>query len=242
MRMAPYARAILSMICILFCTVAVGLGCKQSSQYEAAMTEYYTPVPGMLPYFKSKYMNPWWPQAGTKNLEQNTYPTDLKKMPAMKLVTHDNEPFDTSSLNGKYVLVNFFFTSCHGICPALTLNMKHLLKMLPSYSDLKIISVTVDPQTDQPNVIKAFREKFKINSPDWTFLTGDQDQIFSMARTAFNADTFTKDINRDLRDFLHTENFYLLDKNLYLRGVYRAKGIGDLGRLVTELKTLKESE
>jgi protein SCO1 len=224
---------------ILIClAVAMGFvtGCKPRPQVEEAITEYFEPVAGMLPYFKGKFMTPWWPDAATK---PGSFPAELKAMPAMGLTTHEGKPFATSSLKGKYVLVNFYFTSCHGICPMLTANMRNLLKLIKKQDDLQIISVSVDPEKDSPAVIKAFRAKFNIANDNWIFLTGPQEEVFKMARTAFNADTFTKDINRDLRDFLHTENFYLLDKNSFLRGVYRAKGMGDLGRLITELDTLR---
>lgn len=212
------------------------LSCKGQPQGDTDITAYYEPVAGVLPYFKGKFMTPWWSANGapTGNL-----PADLKAMPAMGFTTHENKPFTTSSLRGKYVLVNFYFTSCHGICPMLTANMRSLLKLIKKQDDLQIISVSVDPAKDTPEVIKAFRAKYAIANDNWTFLTGPQDEVFNMARTAFNADTFTKDINRNLRDFLHTENFYLLDRDSYLRGVYRAKGMGDLGRLVTELETLR---
>lgn len=213
--------------------LSVLLSCKGSPQPEADITAYYEPVAGVLPYFKGKYMTPWWPAAA------GALPADLKTMPPMAFTTHENKAFATESLKGKYVLVNFYFTSCHGICPMLTANMRSLLKLIKKQDDLQIISVSVDPVKDTPEVIKAFRSKYAIASDNWVFLTGPQDEVFRMARTAFNADTFTKDINRDLRDFLHTENFYLLDKNAFLRGVYRAKGMGDLGRLITELDTLR---
>ncbi len=228
--MKPYwpLTATLAAVLLLFAPA-----CKPRPPVDEGMTEYYEPVPGMLPYFKGKLMTPWWPKAG------ESFPAELKAMPAMGFTTHENKPFATSTLKGKYVLVNFYFTSCHGICPMLTANMRSLLKLIEKQDDLQIISVSVDPAKDTPEVIKAFRAKYGITNANWLFLTGPQDDVLKMARTAFNADTFTKDINRDLRDFLHTENFYLLDKDSYLRGVYRAKGMGDLGRLVTELKTLR---
>lgn len=223
---------------VLGAAVAIGFSaaCKARPQAEEAITEYFEPVAGVLPYFKGKFMTPWWPDQAAK---RGSFPAELKAMPAMGFTTHENKPFATSSLKGKYILVNFYFTSCHGICPMLTANMRSLLKLIAKQDDLQIISVSVDPAKDTPEVIKAFRAKYAIANENWVFLTGNQDDVFNMARTAFNADTFTKDINRDLRDFLHTENFYLLDKNGYLRGVYRAKGMGDLGRLVTELDTLR---
>ncbi len=213
--------------------------CTEKPKAEADITAYYEPVSGVLPYFKGKYMTPWWPQTQTA---VQSYPADLKAMPDMGFTTHENKPFATHSLKGKYALVNFYFTSCHGICPMLTANMRSVLKLIKKQDDLQIVSVSVDPTKDTPEVIKAFRAKYTTANDNWIFLTGPQDEIFKMARTAFNADTFTKDINRDLRDFLHTENFYLLDQKGYLRGVYRAKGMGDLGRLVTELETLRAEQ
>lgn len=85
----------------------------------------------------------------------------------MAFTTHENKAFATESLKGKYVLVNFYFTSCHGICPMLTANMRSLLKLIKKQDDLQIISVSVDPVKDTPEVIKAFRSKYAIASDNW---------------------------------------------------------------------------
>ncbi|WP_425460584.1 SCO family protein [Leptospira ilyithenensis] len=209
---------------------------EQKSNFYPELTFASVPEEGVLPYFKGDVMDPYWQEDG-KNL-----PQDLKKIPDFTLRTHENKEFNLYHLKDKYTLVTFFYAKCNGICPLITRNILNFLPKIDNQTDVQVISISVNPEIDTVDELKKFRGLYKITRNNWTFLTGSKDTIYDMARKQFGADVKVIKGQSDLNDFVHTENVYLLDKNNYLRGMYRAKGPGDLERLLIELKTLKEED
>src|SRR5690606_5379873 len=121
-------------------------------------------------------------------------------------------------------------------------NVKKLAAGIPNQKNLQLLSITVDPERDQPKVLRRFRAMNGIQKKNWTFLTGNRTQIESLARDQFAGEVKTREVGGNLRDFVHTENLFLLDKQGYLRGVYRARGMGDLDRLIKDLKTIRQAD
>ena len=89
--------------------------------------------------------------------------------------------FYTDLVKGKTVAINFIFTTCTAICPALTANFRRIQQQLGDRvgHDVHLISVSVDPTTDVPERLKEYAAKFKAG-PGWTFVTGDKAEIDSV--------------------------------------------------------------
>ncbi|MCD1165228.1 SCO family protein [Leptospira interrogans] len=205
-------------------------------KYHPELTYFSFPKEGILPYFKGEVMDPYWQEADKK------LPDDLRKVPEFTLLTHENLAFNNQNLRDKYTLVVFFYAKCKGICPMITRNMLNFIPKIKDQTDLQIVSITVNPETDSVEVLKKFRNQYKIVQNNWVFLTGSRKTIYDLARNQFGADIKLISGKDNLNDFVHTENVYLIDKKNYLRGIYRAKGSGDLERLKIELNTLKEED
>ncbi len=199
------------------------------------LTSTSVPQDGILPYFKTENMDPYW-------VENEKYPDDLRKISEISLLSNLNEEVNEHKLLGKYKLVLFFYAKCSGICPMITRNMVNFLPKIEDQSDIEIVSFTINPEIDTVDVLKKFKEQYKVTQTNWIFLTGSKKMIYDMARTQFGADVKSVKGNDDLTDFVHTENVYLLDKKNFLRGMYRARGTGDLDRLLVELKTLRDKD
>ncbi|WP_109021415.1 SCO family protein [Leptospira kobayashii] len=213
------------------------LSCKeQKPNFYPELTFSSVPQEGILPYFKGRTMDPYWREDG-KDL-----PSDLKKIPEFSLRSHEGKNFTLHDLKNKYTLVTFFYAKCTGICPLITRSMLNFLPKIDNQTDVHVVSISVNPEIDTIGELKKFRGLYRITGDNWTFLTGSKDTIYDMARNQFSADVKVIQGQNNLNDFVHTENVYLLDKDQYLRGMYRAKGSGDLERLLIELKTLKEEE
>ena len=204
-------------------------------EFKRGLSRSSVPQEGILPYFRGEVMDPYWPRSAS-------YPDDLRRMDNFNLISHKGASFGPEQIRGKYTLVNFFFASCHGICPLITHNVKKLSAKINDQSDVQFLSLTVNPERDNPEIINGFREMNKVTQKNWTFLTGSKDAIYKIARKEFGAEVKLVRGEKDLTDFVHTENVYLLDKNGYLRGLYRARGTADLDRLVQELETLRSRE
>ena len=93
-----------------------------------------------------------------------------------------------------------------------------------------MVSFTLTPWPDSPEVLNRYKKEFTRNSKNWHFLTGDKNKIYSLASKSYFAEEeigFTK----DRTDFLHTEHFLLVDTNLRIRGIYN----GTLGLEIEQL-------
>ncbi|HXB08294.1 MAG TPA: SCO family protein [Puia sp.] len=141
------------------------------------------------------------------------------------------------SLNGKVILIDFFFTHCASICPILTRNMRHLQDALKlkDYSKrvdttfVKFISLTVDPGHDSPTVIKRYADRYGVNSDVWWMLTGPKKTIYDFALNELKLglqDSVSVDSN-----FVHTDYIALLDKDRVIRGYYHGTDTAAIARL-----------
>jgi protein SCO1 len=123
-------------------------------------------------------------------------------------------------LKGKIIVVNFFFTRCPTICPGLTRNMKKLQEsFVKNDSIVQFISVTVDPLHDSVPQLRRFAERFNANHDTWWFVTAGKSELKQFALKEMKANIADTEVDTA---FIHTENFFLLDKNRVVRGWYNA--------------------
>ncbi|MBV9209086.1 MAG: SCO family protein, partial [Acidobacteria bacterium] len=103
-----------------------------------------------------------------------------KYFPNLVLLTQDNKPvrFYDDLLKDKVVLINFLFTTCKGVCSPMTANLARVQKYLGERvgKDVLILSITVDPETDQPPVLKKYADSFHAQA-GWYFLTGEKKNL-----------------------------------------------------------------
>ena len=129
-------------------------------------------------------------------------------------------------LKGKILVVDFFFTTCPSICPALTANMR---KLQASYKKdpkkeasldtvVQFISITVNPERDTFPALRAYADRYGANHDQWWFLTGDKKSIYNYARNELKLPVGPGDGSAE--DFIHTEKMVLLDKDRNIRGYY----------------------
>jgi protein SCO1/2 len=117
--------------------------------------------------------------------------------------------------------------------------MGSLQKDYQNDKDIMLLSHTVMPWKDSVPVLKKYAERNEVDSNKWHLVTGDKDEIYQIARTGYFADEdFTK--TQDESDFIHTENFILVDKQGYIRGVYNGTLEVDVLRLKRHVNILKE--
>lgn len=143
-------------------------------------------------------------------------------------------------VEGKIYVAEYFFTTCTGICPKMNANMT---KVYATYKDeprFRILSHTVDPETDSVPVLKQYAEEHGADPKNWWFLTGTKKELYKLARAGYLVDdgTYTGD-----EDFVHTQWFALVDGEGRVRGLYEGtkkpdvdKLIGDISRLLKEEK------
>jgi protein SCO1 len=99
--------------------------------------------------------------------------------PDLTLTSQDGAALSLSDLRGKVVLLTFLYTSCTDTCPLLTGKMASLQEKLGAdfASRVQFLSVTVDPERDTPDVLRAYGQRFRADPAGWAFLTGTSDEI-----------------------------------------------------------------
>ena len=122
-------------------------------------------------------------------------------------------------LKGKILVINFFFTRCPSICPDMAKAMKRLQNSFVNSNDsiVQFISISIDPTHDSVPQLRKFADRYTSNHDSWWFVTGDRKDIYDFALQEIKANV--ADVNVDTA-FVHTQNFFLLDKNRVVRGWY----------------------
>lgn len=159
-------------------------------------------------------------------------------------ITQDGGHFTEKDMQGKVCLVNYFFTTCKGICPRMNGNMHSIYDAFKDEPDFMIISHTSDPERDSAPVLKHYADSLKVNEHKWVFLTGRKDSLYNQARVSYLLDDPKNNVEKIEDQFLHTQFFALVDKNGDVRGgVYDGLKKDDLDKLKEDIKTLlKEKE
>lgn len=153
--------------------------------------------------------------------------------------TENGNTFSDQDMLGKVCLVNFFFTTCKGICPKMNHHINDIYDEFKDYPDFLIVSHTSDPERDNVEQLKHYADSLNVNENKWIFLTGRKDSLYTQARLSYLLDD-PKNNLKDIDDeFLHTQFIALVDKNGDVRGrIYDGLKEKDLEKLRTDLKTL----
>jgi protein SCO1/2 len=153
----------------------------------------------------------------------------------------DGKTITEKDVAGKIYVVEYFFSTCEGICPKMNENMTKVYQTFRGQADFAILSHTVDPETDTVEQLKSYSQRFEADAAQWHFLTGDKRALYDMAIHSYLVtaveDTTQKDI---LPDFIHSEKFVLVDKEKHIRGTYDGTNLKDVDKLIEDIKELKK--
>jgi protein SCO1/2 len=151
----------------------------------------------------------------------------------------DGKTITGKDVDGKIRVVEYFFTTCKGICPRMNENMSKVYETFHGNDKVLIMSHTVDPKKDTVAAMKAYSLRFGADAKQWLVLTGDKKQLYDMARNAYLVtaidDTATVDIESD---FIHSEKMILVDDGGRIRGQYDGTKIAEVNQLIGDVKEL----
>ena len=180
-------------------------------------------------------------------------------------VNQNGEKITERDVEGKVYVVEYFFTTCKGICPRMNANMRRVYDAFKDESNFMILSHTCMPETDSVPLLKAYEAKMingklvknadgsykidfdtsankqqPINNSNWNFVTGDKAALYKMARQDYGIDNGKPDATQLMQDqFIHTQFFALVDKQRRVRGmVYDGLNNGEVEKLITDIKGL----
>ena len=159
------------------------------------------------------------------------------KVRPFKLKNQFGKEVGLEDWGGKIIIADFFFTSCPSICPKLTRNMKKLQTAFKKTDSLvRFVSFTVDPVRDSVQALKAYGDKFGIDHDTWHMLTGDRNELYDIALNEFKA-SIASNGNIDT-GFIHTDRFFLLDRDRVVRGWYNGLDSVNLDKLIKDVVLL----
>ena len=185
-----------------------------------------------LPYYNEASFTPKW----LNNVE------DLEtfhKVPSFNLIDQNGESVTEQTFKEKIYVTDFFFTTCPGICPKMTENMALVQEAFKDDPEVLLLSHSVTPETDSVQVLKTYAENKGAISNKWYLVTGDRKQIYDLGRKTYFVE---QDLGqeKDEDEFLHSENFVLIDKNKHIRGIYNGLNATAVQQLIADIKTLEK--
>jgi protein SCO1 len=166
-----------------------------------------------------KYFEPDSVMVSTKGGKTST-DTIWHKVKNTNFINQFNRPINLDSAKGKVLVVNTIFTRCGGICPKTTQVMKRLQdSYTKSDTSVQFISISVDPNYDSAHQLRKFADRYNVNHDNWWFLTGNKDELYYFMLKELKASIADTTVTPE---FVHTDMFFLIDKNRVVRGFYHS--------------------
>ncbi len=186
-----------------------------------------------LPYYNDEAFTPNWITPNTKE-ERNFH-----KIPNFELINQLGDTITQKVFENRIYITDFFFASCPGICPQMTNNMYKLQEEFINDNDVLFLSHTVTPTRDSVPVLKNYAKKNGVIDNKWHLVTGDKMEIYDLGRNHYFVENDLGE-PKDINDFLHTENFLLIDKKKHIRGIYNGLNRASMQQLIIDVRALQK--
>ena len=151
----------------------------------------------------------------------------LGTVPTFHLTAQDRRSFTKDELLGKVNIIDFIFTTCAGPCPLMSAQMQSIQSKVENEHGIALVSFTVDPEADTPEVLTEYAKRFGAMPERWTFLTGSKTDIYTLTRYGFKLA-----IDADSNAIAHSTKFVLVDKEANIRGYYDSEDQESINRLL----------
>jgi protein SCO1/2 len=185
-----------------------------------------------LPFYHTADFTPQW-------ISDKTQLDTLHTLANFEFTNQSNQKITQENLRGKIHVACFFFTLCPSLCPKIMGNMKVVQDSFQHDKNFIIASYSVMPERDSVPMLRSYATKNQIIDNKWYLLTGDKKQIYQFARKSYFADE-NLGVQKGENDFLHTENFILVDKNLRIRGIYNGTLSLEIEQLIKDIRALQK--
>jgi protein SCO1/2 len=212
-----------------FCSLFILMACNNSSN---SISNVKTDSLVALPFFNVPDWTPEW-----INKEDSGY-AKIHSIPSFSFKNQEGVNITEANVEGKIYVANFFYTKCRGICPKMITNMSLLQEAFKNDSIILLLSHTVTPEIDSVAVLKKYAILNKVDSKKWHLLTGGKNEIYALAKQQYFAGD-SVGYYQTGNEFLHTENFILVDQKRRIRGVYNGTLLLEIDRIKEDIQTLK---
>lgn len=188
----------------------------------------------VLPFYNEASFTPRWLSSLDTDLD------DFHSIPDFNFINQDGRVVNQNTFKNKIYVADFFFTTCPGICPKMTANMSVVADKFKNDTTVLFLSHSVTPSIDSVAQLKKYALDKNIGK-NWHLVTGNKKEIYDLGRQAYFVEENLGE-PKGLDDFLHTENFVLIDKNKHIRGIYNGLNKNSVLQLIEDIKTLKKEK
>jgi len=149
-----------------------------------------------------------------------------------------------ADVKGKIHVAEYFFTHCQSICPIMTVQMERVHRKFKKNNDVKLLSFTVDPENDTIQRMQWYANQHHATGNNWHFLTGDKMALYELARKSYFVlkPAEARNLGDAGSDFIHTNNFVLVDRKLRIRGYYDGTDPKEVDQLMSDMELLLEEK
>jgi protein SCO1/2 len=195
----------------------------------------YNDTTASLPFFNQPDWTPEWIGVSDTGYKK------IHTIPAFSFIDQNGNLITEKTVQGKIYVANFFFTKCRSICPKMTSNMFQLQEVFKMDTSIILLSHSVTPETDSVSILRKYALDNKVEASKWHLLTGDKKEIYRLAKQQYFAGD-TVGYYQSGNEFLHTENFILVDKHRRIRGVYNGTLLVEIDRIKQDINLLKKED
>lgn len=188
-----------------------------------------------LPFFNQPDWTPEWIGVSDTGYKK------IHTIPAFSFIDQNGNLITEKTVQGKIYVANFFFTKCRSICPKMASNMFQLQEVFKMDTSIILLSHSVTPETDSVSILRKYALDNKVEASKWHLLTGDKKEIYRLAKQQYFAGD-TVGYYQSGNEFLHTENFILVDKHRRIRGVYNGTLLVEIDRIKQDINLLKKED
>jgi len=185
-----------------------------------------------LPIYNPADVNPKLVDPSVKHIRSNHQIADFK------LINQNGDTITQNNYEGKIYVADFFFTRCQTICPIMSTNMGDLQEFYKNDPSVMLLSHSVTPVIDSVSVLRAYADKRGIIDSKWNLVTGDKKLIYELARKSYFA--VLDEGDGGAQDFIHTEQFILVDQKRQIRGFYDGTNKDEIQRIIEDIDILKK--
>lgn len=197
-------------------------GCKPTAEKAFSSTK--------VPYYNSPDFTPLW--TSDKNVTDT-----LHTISQFHFTDQFGDTVSNKTVAGKIYIADFFFSKCPSICPKITANLKAVYEHYKNNNAVSFISHSVTPEIDSVLVLKKYAEEKGVTNHQWHFVTGNKNDIYNMARRSYFIEQ-QQGFSKDSTEFLHTENFVLVDQQGHIRGLYNGTLPIEVNRIIEDIDAL----
>ncbi len=188
----------------------------------------------VLPVYNPADVNPRLVDDQLKHITKN------HKIADFVLLNQNGDTITQENFKDKIYVADFFFTRCQTICPVMAINMAELQNYFINDPEVKFLSHSVTPIMDSVPMLKDYANKKGAIDGKWDLTTGDKKHIYNLARKSYFA-VLDEGDGGD-QDFIHTEQFILIDKKKQIRGFYDGTDKNEMQRIIKDIEILKKEE